>query len=88
MVLAQAIRGRWTRRLLRAWGSAMLGLPALIRWRRRVQRSRRVGDREIIDLMSGRVETSLLDSPLTLRVNALLAAYRRMVLAVLGLVGR
>ena len=54
MVLAQAIRGRWTRRLLRAWGAAVLGLPDLIRWRRRVQRTRRVGDREIVELMCGR----------------------------------
>jgi GT2 family glycosyltransferase len=88
MVLAQAIRGQWTRTLLRAWGSAMIGMPALIRWRRQVQRSRRVSDREIIERMSGRVETSLLDSPLTLRVNTLLAAYRRILLAVLRSVGR
>ena len=37
--------------------------------------------------MSGRVQTSLLESPLTLRVNPLLAAYRRIVLTVLGVVG-
>ena len=88
MVLAQAIRGRWAHILLHAWGSAMLSLPDLIRWRRSVQHGRRVGDREIVELMCGRIETSLLDSPLTLRVNPLVAAYRRMLLAVLGAVGR
>lgn len=88
MVLAQAIRGRWTRRLFRAWASAIVGLPELIRWRRRVQRSRRVGDREVVELMGGRIETSLLDSPLTLRVNPLLAVYRRILLAILGVVER
>ena len=86
MVTAQAIRGRWTGKLLRAWGSAVLGLPDMIRWRRRVQRARRVSDREIMERMSGRVQTSLLDSPLTLRVNPVLAAYRRIVLTVLGVV--
>lgn len=88
MVLAQAIRGGWTRRLFGAWVSAALGLRELIRWRRGVQRSRRVGDREIVELMSGRVETSLLDSPLTLRINPVLAAYRRILLAVLRAVER
>ena len=88
MVLAQAIRGRWTSRLFRAWGSAIVGLPELIRWRRRVQRHRRVGDREVVELMGGRIETSLLDSPLTLRVNPLLAGYRRILLAILGAVER
>jgi GT2 family glycosyltransferase len=88
MVTTQAIRGGWTLKLLRAWGSVVLDLPQLIRWRRRVQRGRRVGDREIVELMSGRVETSLLDSPLTLRINPVLAAYRRIVLAVLGAVER
>ena len=87
MVAAQAVRGRWTGRLLRAWGSVVLGLPDLIRWRRRVQRARRISDREIIERMSGRVQTSLLDSPLTLRVNPVLAAYRRIVLTVLEVVG-
>jgi hypothetical protein len=88
MVLVQAARGGWTRKLLRAWASALLGLPELIRWRRRVQRGRRVGDREIVELMSARIETSLLDSPLTLRVNPLLAGYRRILLAILGALQR
>jgi GT2 family glycosyltransferase len=88
MVATQAIRGGWTHRLLRAWGSVTLGLPDLIRWRRGVQRGRQVGDREIMERMSGRVQTSLLESPLTLRVNPLLAAYRRIVLAVLEVAGR
>ena len=87
MVLAQALRGRWTHRLLAAWGSTILGLPDLIRWRRRVQQSRRARDRDIVELMCGRIETALLDSPLTLRVNPLLAGYRRILLAVLGAIG-
>lgn len=88
MVLLQAIRGRWTGRLFRAWGSVAGGLPDLIRWRRRVQHSRRVGDREIVELMSGRIETPLLQSPLTLRVNPLSSAYRRMLLAFLAALDR
>jgi GT2 family glycosyltransferase len=88
MVLAQAIRGRWIPRLFAAWGSTMLGVGKLVRWRRRVQRSRKVGDREIVELMSGRIQTSLLESPLTIRVNPLLAAYRRILLGVLGAIGR
>jgi hypothetical protein len=88
MVLAQAIRGGWTRKLFRAWASALLGLPELIAWRRRVQRGRRAGDREIVELMSGRIETSLLDSPLTLQVNPLLAGYRRVLLTILAALQR
>ena len=88
MVLAQAIRGRWTHRLLAAWGSTTLSIPDLIRWRRRVQGIRQVSDREIVELMCGRIETALLDSPLTIRVNPLLAAYRRIVLAALGAIAR
>ena len=88
MVLAQALRSRWTHRLLAAWGSTILGLPDLIRWRRRVQQTRRASDRDIVELMCGRIETALLDSPLTLRVNPLLAGYRRILLAVLGAIGR
>jgi GT2 family glycosyltransferase len=88
MVLTQALRGGWIGRLVHAWISAARDLPEMLRWRRLVQRSRRIGDREIVERMCGRFETSLIDSALTSRANPLLAAYRRAMLAILRTVER
>ena len=83
VVAGLAIRSGWARDLLRAWGSVCTALPALRRWRRRVQSGRRVPDSQIVQLMSSRFETPLVSSPLALWADPLLALYRRGLLFIL-----
>lgn len=87
-VLARAARERWLGAKLRAWTSLVRSMPALARWRRSVQRQRRVSDREVLELFRGGVETELLDSALLRLVNPWLERYRRGVLGVLSRRGR
>lgn len=75
-VASLAVRQGWGRVLLRAWLAVLRDLPAMLRWRRRVQHSRRMPDSALIARMRGRFETPLLDSPATRRVNPLIAGYR------------
>ncbi|HET6449341.1 MAG TPA: glycosyltransferase family 2 protein, partial [Conexibacter sp.] len=82
-VLALALRGGWAREKLRAWGALLRALPTLLRWRRRVQRLRRTPDAEIVELMTARMDTPLLDAPAVQRAGPLLAAYRAVVLSAL-----
>jgi GT2 family glycosyltransferase len=82
-----ALRGGWAGGLLRAWGSTLWSLVELRRWRRAVQASRRVGDSEIVRLMSGRFETSLVQSSLAARLNPLVAFYQRAMQSLLRLMG-
>jgi GT2 family glycosyltransferase len=86
-VAALALRDGWARQLVRAWGSILLALPALLRWRRRVQRRRRVPDSIVIRWTCGRFETPLLDSPLARAVNPLIELYRWVVLKLLSITG-
>ncbi|MBS1868521.1 MAG: glycosyltransferase family 2 protein [Actinobacteria bacterium] len=82
-VLALALRGGWAREKLRAWWALARGLPALLRWRRRVQALRRVSDAELVALMTARFDTPLLDAPAARRAGPLLDAYRAAVLSAL-----
>jgi GT2 family glycosyltransferase len=82
-VLALALRGGWAREKLRAWWALLRGLPALLRWRRRVQALRRVPDAELVALMTARMDSPLLDAPAVRAAGPLLAAYRAVVLSVL-----
>jgi hypothetical protein len=63
-------------------------LPALLRWRRRVQVSRRVPDSELVAPMQARFETALLPSSVALQVHPLMVPYRLVVLRILQAVGR
>jgi GT2 family glycosyltransferase len=83
IVAARAVRGGWARELVRAWASTLMALPELLRWRRAVQRTRRVGDSELLGLMCGRFETALLDSAIAGLVNPLMALYRRILRRIL-----
>jgi N-acetylglucosaminyl-diphospho-decaprenol L-rhamnosyltransferase len=87
-IFALALRGGWAREKLRAWWALARGLPALLRWRRRVQALRRVSDAEIVAAMTARLETPLLDAPAARRAGPLLEAYRACVLSVLRRAGR
>lgn len=87
-IFALALRGGWARQKLRAWGALLRGLPALLRWRRRVQALRRVPDAEVLAGMTARLETPLLDAPAARRAGPLLDAYRALVLSVLRRAGR
>jgi GT2 family glycosyltransferase len=82
-VLVLAARGGWLREKLRAYGALVRALPALVRWRRRVQRSRAVPDREILRATVGRMETPLLRSPMLAVANPIMERYRRVLLAAL-----
>jgi GT2 family glycosyltransferase len=86
-IAALAVRDGWARQLVRAWGSILLGLPVLLRWRRLVQRTRRVPDSDVIKWTCARFETPLLDSPLARRVNPLTERYRCLALKLLGATG-
>jgi GT2 family glycosyltransferase len=83
VVAVRAVRERWARELVRAWGSTLVALPELLRWRREVQRSRRVGDSELLGLMCGRFDTPLLDSAIVGAANPLMALYRRILRRIL-----
>jgi GT2 family glycosyltransferase len=87
-ILALALRDGWAREKLRAWWALLRGLPALLRWRRRVQALRRVSDAELLEAMTARLETPLLDAPAARRAGPLLDAYRALVLSALRRAGR
>jgi GT2 family glycosyltransferase len=84
VVASLAVRAGWGRSLVRAWVSVIRSLPELRRWRRTVQASRRVGDSEIVGLMSGRFQTALIRSRLASRVNPLMMCYQRGMQRILG----
>jgi len=83
VVVCMAVREGWSGSLLRAWISLLLAVPELRGWRRTVQSARRASDSELMELMSVRFQTSLLDSPLAVRAGPLIAVYRRILLLLL-----
>jgi GT2 family glycosyltransferase len=82
-VIKRAASEGWLDAKLRAWRSLASNAGTILRWRRAVQRERRVGDAELLERFRGGVETELLDSALLRRVNPLLDGYRRLVLSLL-----
>lgn len=82
-IATTAVRGGWVPVLLRAWLSTLRDLPAALRWRRRVQFSRRRPDSALIEAMVGRFDTPLLESSATRRLNPAVAAYRLATLRIL-----
>lgn len=87
-ILALALRDGWWREKLRAWASLLRGARRLRRHRARVQALRRVGDAELLERMTARLETPLLHSPLVVRAGPALDAYRSLVLSALRRAGR
>ncbi|HMD51644.1 MAG TPA: hypothetical protein VKG62_02935, partial [Solirubrobacteraceae bacterium] len=83
-VLARAARDGWLGEKLRAWRELLGQGPALVRWRRSVQSTRRVSDREVLAPFVGGMDTGPLGSALPGWVNAVLERYRRLVLRLLG----
>ncbi|HLJ02101.1 MAG TPA: glycosyltransferase family 2 protein [Solirubrobacteraceae bacterium] len=83
MVAITALRDGWGRSLMRAWGSLLPAVFEAGRWRAEVQRSRQAPDSELLELMSGRFETALVDSRAMRAVNPLTELYRRLVVLIL-----
>jgi GT2 family glycosyltransferase len=88
IVAARAVREGWARELVCAWGATLMALPALLRWRHAVQSRRRVADSELLGLMWGRFETTLLESAVARAVNPLGTLYRRILRGLLRAAGR
>jgi GT2 family glycosyltransferase len=77
-ILARAAREGWLGAKLGAYRLLWSDRAALWARRREVQRSRRVGDRTILALMTGRVDSPFLASPAIRRADGVLDAYRRL----------
>ena len=82
-VLARATRAGWLREKLRAWAAVAVRVRALIGWRRAVQATRRLSDRQVLELFVGGIETELIDTGLPGWVNPCMERYRRLVLRAL-----
>jgi GT2 family glycosyltransferase len=83
-VALRALRDRWFGEKLAAWGSLAVHVPSLMRWRRGVQRARRVSDGQVLALFAGALETDLLERSPPRWANRMLELYRRVVLRLLG----
>lgn len=75
--LLVALRGGWAREKMRAWRELWISRAERRAWRARVQATRRVADRVLVDQCTARFETPLLSNPLLPLVNPLIAAYVR-----------
>jgi GT2 family glycosyltransferase len=75
-VLARSVSEGWATWKVRAWLSVARDVPALARRRRAVQATRRVGDAEIVRLMTGAFATPLAAPGLAGRLGPLLERYR------------
>jgi GT2 family glycosyltransferase len=83
-ILLFAARGGWLGSKLRAYAALLRAAPALARWRRFVQGSRRVADRDLLGDFAGEIATPLLRHPAIDAANPWLERYRRLVLRALG----
>ena len=75
-IALQARRDGWWREKAEAWRRLVRERHELAAWRRRVQRTRRVGDAELVARMRGEMHTPLVESPLLERYNPWLERYR------------
>ncbi|MCW3018531.1 MAG: glycosyl transferase family 2 [Solirubrobacterales bacterium] len=82
-VLARAAREGWLKEKAAAWVSLLWHAPQLIRWRRRVQSTRTLPDRDVLELFVGGIETELINTRLLRWVNPSMELYRRMVMRAL-----
>jgi GT2 family glycosyltransferase len=85
---ALAIRERRVRGLVGAWTSTVLALPELMRWRLRVQASRRIPDSQVLELMTGRFETAALSHRALGPLNSVTEALRLVLIRVLRVADR
>jgi GT2 family glycosyltransferase len=76
-IALQARRDGWWPQKVAAWRQLVSGRHELARWRRRVQAQRTVGDREIVELMSGEMRTPAVQSAMLERVNPAMERYRQ-----------
>jgi GT2 family glycosyltransferase len=83
-VLARAISEGWPTWKVRAWLSVARAARAIARRRRAVQATRRVGDAEIVRLMTGTFATPLAAPGLAGRLGPLLERYRLWLLRRIG----
>jgi GT2 family glycosyltransferase len=82
-IALQARRDGWWPQKLEAWRELAGRRRQLAAWRRGVQAQRTVGDRAIVELMRGEMDTPLVESPMLDRVNRWMERYRRLVLRLL-----
>jgi GT2 family glycosyltransferase len=78
----RAVSEGWAGAKLEAWRSLWADRRALCARRREMQRTRRIGDRPILERMSAGVDSPFLASSMTRRTEPLLRAYRRVLLRV------
>jgi GT2 family glycosyltransferase len=83
-VSLQARRDGWWPEKRRAWRVLGGELPAILRWRRRVQRLRRVPDAAIVGGFAASMRTPLVQSPMLARANPWMERYGRLALRMLG----
>jgi GT2 family glycosyltransferase len=76
-IALQARRDGWWPQKVRAWRDLASGRRELVRWRRRVQSQRAIGDRPILERMQGEMSTPLVQSPMLDRANRWVERYRR-----------
>jgi GT2 family glycosyltransferase len=76
-IAVEARRDGWWSQKAAAWRQLLRGRHELLRWRRRVQAERAVGDRAIVAGMRGEMRTPAVESALLERVNPLMERYRR-----------
>lgn len=74
-ILLLAIRDGWWREKLRAWRALWRERGELRAWRRRVQATRRVGDRELLEAFTARLDTPLVAVPAPQLIGRLLEGY-------------
>jgi len=81
-IWSRAVSEGWAGAKLAAWRSLWSDRRALLACRRRIQRTRRIGDRPILQRMSAGVDSPFLASSTSRRTEPLLRAYRRVLLRV------
>jgi GT2 family glycosyltransferase len=79
-ILVVAVRNDWILQKLRAYVAVARAFPALLRWRRFVQDSRKASDRALLGHFVGEIHAPVLDGPLLATVNPWLERYRRVAL--------
>jgi GT2 family glycosyltransferase len=82
-VLLLALRDGWWRDKLRAWRALWRGRGELRRWRAAVQARRRVPDAQLLEAMTGVLDTPLVRAPAVQALNPAMDAWRRATIAAL-----
>jgi GT2 family glycosyltransferase len=83
-VWALAVRRGFAAEKARAWLSLARSAPALVHWRRRIQATRTVPDRELLPRQAATIDSPALASPRLTAAGPLLEHYKRLVLLAAG----